>query len=94
MWKEACDSAGHAGAVMHEPVTRDLEIFYTKELLERATEIVRTIKPTILLVPSPQDYMEDHQTACYASEDFDPLSDTLGELCRTDPDYERWLDTP
>ena len=208
-WKEACDSAGLAGAVMHAPITRDLEIFYTKELLERTAATVRTIRPTIMLVPSPQDYMEDHQTACrlligaaftrgmhnyltnppepwysesvaiyhamphglrdslrkrvrpgqyvdistalakkremlamhksqkewldetqgidaylnlmesfahdigvlsgqfayaegwrrhlhwgYAPEGFDPLSDTLGELCLTDPDYERWLDTP
>ena len=63
-WEEAKKSAECAGATMHPPITRDLEIFYEQELLERAAATIRTIKPTIMLIPSPQDYMEDHQTSC------------------------------
>jgi LmbE family N-acetylglucosaminyl deacetylase len=63
-WREACESARLAGATMHEPITRDLELFYSKELLERASSVIRKIRPSIMLVPSPMDYMEDHMTAC------------------------------
>jgi len=62
-FEEASDSARIAGATIHQPITNDLEILYTRELLIRVTAVVREINPTIVLLPSPQDYMEDHMTA-------------------------------
>jgi LmbE family N-acetylglucosaminyl deacetylase len=50
--------------VFHPPLVVDLEIFYEKELLARVASIMRAVAPDILLVPSPQDYMEDHTNAC------------------------------
>jgi N-acetylglucosamine malate deacetylase 1 len=61
---EARDAAGVMGAVHHPPVARDLEIFYTRELLARLAAVMRAVAPTVLLVQSPQDYMEDHMIAC------------------------------
>ncbi|MBA3848299.1 MAG: LmbE family protein, partial [Planctomycetes bacterium] len=37
---------------------------YDAAHLARAVAVVRAIRPTIVLVQSPQDYMEDHQIAC------------------------------
>ena len=61
------DEAGIAcrtvGAVYHESICRDLHILYTPELISRVLTVVRDVAPRILLVPSPQDYMEDHVNA-------------------------------
>ncbi len=57
---EARAAAHTLGATFHEPLTDDLEIFYTDDLLRRLTAIVRQAKPSVLLTQSPQDYMEDH----------------------------------
>ena len=61
---EAEASAALAGAVYHPPLCDDLLVFYTPELVARAAAVVRDIQPTIMLVPSPQDYMEDHTNTC------------------------------
>lgn len=58
--QEAEASARIAGAQFHPPLVDDLEIFYTQALLRRICAKIRTVKPGILLLPSPQDYMEDH----------------------------------
>jgi LmbE family N-acetylglucosaminyl deacetylase len=58
--EEAREAAGTLGAQFHEPLVDDLEIYYTSELVRRLTAVVREVAPTILLVQSPQDYMEDH----------------------------------
>ena len=63
-WKEAAASARLAGAVLHGPIGRDLRLFFEPGLLARAAAVIRKVKPDILLVPSPEDYMEDHQNAC------------------------------
>ncbi len=60
--EEAAASARVAGAVIHPPITTDLEIFYTRELIAKVAAVVRMVKPTVLLVPALQDYMEDHMT--------------------------------
>lgn len=52
------------GAVHHESLVDDLEIYYERPILKRLAAIVREVNPTILLVPSPQDYMEDHMNTC------------------------------
>jgi len=61
---ESACSAGLAGAEYHKPITNDLEIFYEKDAIKKASAIIRKIKPSIILLPSPEDYMEDHQNAC------------------------------
>ncbi|MBN1555055.1 MAG: PIG-L family deacetylase [Phycisphaerae bacterium] len=58
---EAQKAAGEIfHAEFHPPLVNDLEIFYTPELVAKLCAVVREVQPTILLVPSPQDYMEDH----------------------------------
>jgi LmbE family N-acetylglucosaminyl deacetylase len=57
---EAMAAAALLGAVYHESLVPDLEVFYTPELVRRATALMREVKPDIVLLPSPEDYMEDH----------------------------------
>lgn len=59
--EEARHAAEMLGATFHPPLVNDIEIFYTRELLARLGAIIRDVSPTILLLPSPVDYMEDHQ---------------------------------
>ena len=61
---EAKNAAGRIGAVFHPPLVPDLEIFYEKGLLARMGSVMRAVAPDILLVHSPQDYMEDHMISC------------------------------
>jgi len=62
--QEARDSARTLGAHFHEPLVDDLEILYSMELQRRVTAVVREGRPAILLLHSPEDYMEDHMNAC------------------------------
>jgi len=62
--EEAREAAGKIGAVFHPPLVPDIEIFYEKKLLARVASVMRLVAPDILLVQSPQDYMEDHMNAC------------------------------
>jgi LmbE family N-acetylglucosaminyl deacetylase len=62
-WQEARESAREAGAVIHPPLVDDLAIVYDPALVARVAAGVRNVKPDILLIPSPQDYMEDHSSA-------------------------------
>jgi len=57
---ESQHAAALLGAMYHESLVNDLEVFYTQDLLRRVTAIIRKIKPEIMLIPSPEDYMEDH----------------------------------
>lgn len=61
---EARKGAAILGAHFHESLTRDAEILYTIPLLRRLAAVIREVAPRILLVPSPQDYMEDHTETC------------------------------
>lgn len=61
--EEAKRAAGLVDAVFHEPLVNDLEIFYEPALLARVSAVMREVGPEILLLQSPQDYMEDHQNA-------------------------------
>ena len=70
---EAQRSAGVFGAIHHPPIADDLMIFYDDRLLRKLTAIVREIRPSIVLLPSLNDYMEDHTntarlviTACFS----------------------------
>ncbi|MCX7037583.1 MAG: PIG-L family deacetylase [Spirochaetes bacterium] len=57
---EAMRAAEVLGAVFHESLVEDLEVFYTQELIRRVTALVRQVKPDIVLTMSLEDYMEDH----------------------------------
>ena len=60
---EAREAAESIGATFHPPLVDDLELLYDLGLVRRLTAVVRQIQPTILLLQSPQDYMEDHMNA-------------------------------
>jgi LmbE family N-acetylglucosaminyl deacetylase len=62
--REGQAAAAVLGAEYHGSLVDDLEIFYEDRTLRRLAAVVREIRPTVLLVPSPQDYMEDHTNAC------------------------------
>ncbi len=58
--EEARASARLLGAAFHEPICNDFEIFYSPVLLKQVAEVVREVKPGVILTHSPVDYMEDH----------------------------------
>src|SRR5512147_1682687 len=60
---EAQAAAASIGALFHESLVDDLAIFYEPGLLARVAAVMRAVAPEILLLQSPQDYMEDHQNA-------------------------------
>ena len=62
--EEARQAAQSIGATFHESLVDDLSIFYDRETLARVASVIREVAPDILLVHSPQDYMEDHMNAC------------------------------
>ena len=62
--KEAKNAAARIGAVFHPSLVGDLEIYYEKNLVARMGSVMREVAPEILLVHSPEDYMEDHMAAC------------------------------
>lgn len=71
--REAERSAAVLGAIYHPPLADDLMIFYEDRLLRQITAVVREVRPTIVLLPSLNDYMEDHTntarlvvTACFS----------------------------
>jgi LmbE family N-acetylglucosaminyl deacetylase len=71
--REAQRSAEVIGAVYHPPIADDLMILYDDHLLREMAAIVREIRPSIVLLPSLNDYMEDHTntarlvvTACFS----------------------------
>jgi N-acetylglucosamine malate deacetylase 1 len=61
---ESRKAAAILGAHYHPSITDDLEIFYDSRTLRRVAAVIRAVAPEILLVPSPQDYMEDHMNTC------------------------------
>jgi N-acetylglucosamine malate deacetylase 1 len=61
---EARAAAKVLGAIFHESLVEDLEIYYERSTLKRLAAVIREVNPAILLAPSPQDYMEDHTNAC------------------------------
>ncbi len=61
---EAHEACKVLGATFHKPLVKDIEILYEIKLLKRLCSLIRMIRPQILLVHSPDDYMEDHMQAC------------------------------
>jgi len=62
--QEARAAAASLGAVFHDSVCNDLEIFYSLPLLAKVAAVVRAAVPQIVLTHAPFDYMEDHTNAC------------------------------
>ena len=62
--EEAREAANTLGAVFHPPLVDDLGLFYERATVDRMVSIMRAVNPSILLLSSPQDYMEDHMNAC------------------------------
>jgi N-acetylglucosamine malate deacetylase 1 len=61
---EAMEAASILGAVFHESLTNDLEVFYELGLLRKLTSVIRAVEPDIVLTHYPFDYMEDHSNTC------------------------------
>jgi len=60
--REAQEAARVLEAAWHPPICHDLQIFYDDRMLRKLCAIVRTVRPSVILTHSPQDYMEDHMT--------------------------------
>ena len=58
--KEAENAANFLSAKYYKSITDDFKIFYSEELIKKVAYVVRKSKPDIMLVPSLEDYMEDH----------------------------------
>jgi LmbE family N-acetylglucosaminyl deacetylase len=58
--QEAMAAAALIGAVYHESLVHDLEIFYDRPTLRRLASVIRKVAPAIILTQSTQEYMEDH----------------------------------
>ena len=65
--EEAREAARIIGATFHPPVVDDLDLYYDRAMPRKIGAIIRAIRPEIMLVQSPQDYMEDHMNACRAA---------------------------
>jgi len=61
--EESLQAARYAGAVYHESLVDDLDVFYQPDLIRRVAARVREVQPDILLTLSLEDYMEDHMNA-------------------------------
>lgn len=61
--QEAKNAAAMIGATYHPPLVDDIEVLYDHSIIRPLCAVVREVNPEILLLPSPQDYMEDHMTA-------------------------------
>jgi LmbE family N-acetylglucosaminyl deacetylase len=61
--QEGLKAARLLGAVYHESIADDLDIFFGPNLVSRVAATIREIKPDILLTLSLEDYMEDHMNA-------------------------------
>lgn len=62
--REAREAARILEARFHPSLTADATILYGMPLLRRLAATVREVGPDVLLVPSPEDYMEDHTETC------------------------------
>jgi len=78
--QESINAAASIGAVFHESLVDDLDIFYERNLLARVGAVMREVAPEILLVQSSEDYMEDHQNASRLA--------VTAAFCRGMPNWE------
>lgn len=62
--EESIEAAALIGAVYHESITNDLEVFYERDLLFKLGAVMREVAPDIILTHAPVEYMEDHSNTC------------------------------
>lgn len=62
--EESQAAADAMGACLHPAIVDDLEVLYALEPLRKLGALVREVQPDILLLQSPEDYMEDHMNTC------------------------------
>ena len=62
--EEAADAARVIRAIYHPGRVDDIKVYYNEDLLAHVSAVVRGVNPEIILAPSPEDYMEDHQNTC------------------------------
>jgi LmbE family N-acetylglucosaminyl deacetylase len=62
--EEALAAAQSIGAIFHESICHDLEIFYELTNLQKVASVLRDVAPRIVLTHAPVDYMEDHTNTC------------------------------
>jgi len=77
--EEAQKAAAYLGAEYHGSLVDDLNVFYTPELIRKTLAVIRDVKPDILLLPSPEEYMEDHMNTCRIG--------VTAAFCRGMPNY-------
>ncbi len=65
--REAVRACEYIGAAFHGSFTSDLAVFYRQKLIRKLTAVVRETRPDIMLVLSPEDYMEDHMNTARIS---------------------------
>jgi LmbE family N-acetylglucosaminyl deacetylase len=84
--RESRAAAAFLGARWHPPITGDLEVFYTDDLIRRLLAVVRAVAPDIMLVPAPEDYMEDHVNTSRIA--------VTAAFCRGMPNYRSIPEVP
>jgi LmbE family N-acetylglucosaminyl deacetylase len=52
------------GAIFHDSIAHDMDVFYDRETLARMAAVMREVAPEIVLTHAPHDYMEDHMNTC------------------------------
>ena len=62
--QESIKAAELLGAAYHESLVNDLDVFYIQSVIRKVAARIRQIKPDVILLPSPEDYMEDHMNTC------------------------------
>ncbi|MCK4326048.1 PIG-L family deacetylase, partial [bacterium] len=62
--EEAMTAAKSIGAIFHESLVNDIEVFYERDTLFKLGSVMREVAPEILLTHSPDEYMEDHSNTC------------------------------
>ena len=77
--EEAQAAARLLGAEYHDSLTGDLDVFYVQPLIRKVAAVVREVRPEILLLQSPEDYMEDHMNSCRVG--------VTAAFCRGMPNY-------
>ncbi len=62
--EEGINAAQYAGAIFHDSLVDDLEVYYESKTLRRLSAVIREIAPDIILTHGPNEYMEDHSNTC------------------------------
>ena len=58
--EEAKKASAYLGAKWYPSIAHDLEVVFNLNLVRKTASIMREVDPSIILVPSLYDYMEDH----------------------------------